>query len=219
MKALVLAHRHLRDQRVALGPRPDPDRGAVSAEAAAVARPLDARSTSRAACRRPSMGLPVLLGHWPSAAGAGHRADLHRAADRAAAGGDASSARRSARSIGGSAIAFAGVLVIVARPGAGRPWPRGLARQRWRSWSRRCCYAINIVMMRAPGAGRRAARDHFLPDLTIADIWLAAIAVPRRSRLAGGAVGLDLGRVRCDVDAGACCSPGPMRAPKRAILR
>ena len=109
-------------------------------------------------------GLPVLLGDRPRAAGAGDRARLHRAADRALPRLAAAARRRSApRTIGASLVAFAGVLVIFVRPGAGRPWPRSADRKPRdpRFGSALCAQHHHHA---AAGAGRQAARDRLLPE-------------------------------------------------------
>ena len=67
------------------------------------------------------------------------------------------------RTIGGSLIAFAGVLVIFYRPGPGRPRPRSADRQ-LRDPGLGDALRAQHHHHAAPGAGRRAARDHFFPE-------------------------------------------------------
>ena len=93
-----------------------------------------------------------------------------------------------ARSIGGSVIAFAGVLVIVlgqARADFGPEvlWGTGAIL------ASAVCYAVNIVLMRTQALAAKPLEINFFQSLIIAIIWLAAIPFMGMPRLPGDQIG------------------------------
>ncbi len=79
------------------------------------------------------------------------------------------------RSIAGSVMAFAGVLVIVAGQAAGSLGPDALAGSA-AILASALCYAGNIVMMRQQAVAARPLEINFFQAVTVAVLWAVAIA-------------------------------------------
>ena len=80
------------------------------------------------------------------------------------------------RSIGGSPIAFAGVIVIVlgqARADLGQEALIGSLA----ILGSALCYAVNIVMMRHQSLAAKPLEINFFQSLTVLVLWLAAVPV------------------------------------------
>ena len=193
--------------------------GALSPAQARMAEPATMRIHVARGVDRDGDGIPVLLGHRPGAARSGDRADLHRAADRAAARRRLPArAASAARSIAGFARRLRRRCRHRARPGA------GAARRPMLFWARvailgsALCYAVQHRPDAASGARREAARDHLLPGRsTVMLLWLLALPFAGVPAWPAGQWQLDRGRVGALDAAAPCCSPGPMREAKRAI--
>jgi S-adenosylmethionine uptake transporter len=96
--------------------------------------------------------------------------------------------RVAGRSIGGSVIAFAGVLVIVvgqarADLGADVLWGTGAVI------ASAICYAANIVLMRTQAMAAKPLEINFFQSLIIAIIWVAAIPFMGMPQLPKGHLG------------------------------
>ena len=196
-------------------------RSALSAAPAAVARPSDAAHPRRPRRRRDGHGVPVLLGHRPGAARPGDRADLHRAADRAAARRRRSSTSRSAaRSIVGFARRLRRRRRHRARPGAAPSSAPDVLLGTAAIIGSALCYAVNIVLMRHQALAAKPLEINFFQSLTVhgrcGSPRCPFVGVPAWP---AGQWPLDRRRLRCCRPAAPCCSPGPMRAAKRAISR
>jgi S-adenosylmethionine uptake transporter len=78
------------------------------------------------------------------------------------------------RSLAGSLIAFAGVIVIVLGQALGRVGPEVLIGSIAIIGSA-LCYAVNIVLMRRQAVAAKPLEINFFQSVTVAILWLAAV--------------------------------------------
>jgi S-adenosylmethionine uptake transporter len=92
------------------------------------------------------------------------------------------------RSVGGSFLAFAGVVVIVIGQASARAGP-GVLLGTAAIIASALCYAINIVLMRHQALAARPLEINFFQALVVATIWAALVATIGIPRLPGNLTG------------------------------
>jgi S-adenosylmethionine uptake transporter len=92
------------------------------------------------------------------------------------------------RSVAGSLLAFAGVIVIVIGQATGRLGP-GVLLGTAAIVASALCYAVNIVLMRRQAVAAKPLEINFFQALVIAAIWLAVVLVLGLPRLPGAQPG------------------------------